>query len=64
MFGHGGVAKEAEKWGVPLMAELPLDVDIRIASDSGAPIVASNPESAAAQAFRKLARDMIESGLA
>ncbi|VAW03102.1 Scaffold protein for [4Fe-4S] cluster assembly ApbC, MRP-like, partial [hydrothermal vent metagenome] len=64
MFGHGGVAKEAEKWGVPLMAELPLDVDVRIASDSGAPIVASNPESAAAQAFRKLARDMIESGLA
>ena len=64
MFGHGGVAKEAEKWGVPLMAELPLDVDVRIASDSGAPIVASNPDSAAAQAFRQLARDMIESGQA
>jgi ATP-binding protein involved in chromosome partitioning len=64
IFGHGGVAKEAEKWGVPLMAELPLHVDVRIASDSGAPIVASDPESAAAQAFRKLARDMIESGLA
>jgi ATP-binding protein involved in chromosome partitioning len=64
MFGHGGVAKEAEKWGVPLMAELPLHVDVRIASDSGAPIVASNPECVAAQAFRQLARDMIESGQA
>lgn len=64
IFGHGGVAAEAEKWGVPLMAELPLDVDVRIASDSGAPIVASNPDSAAVRAFRQLARDMIESGQA
>ncbi|MEP2845596.1 MAG: Mrp/NBP35 family ATP-binding protein, partial [Alphaproteobacteria bacterium] len=28
VFGHGGVASEAEKWGVPLLAEVPLDLQI------------------------------------
>ncbi len=61
-FGHGGVAKEAEKLGVPLLAELPLHLDIRIASDSGAPIVVSKPDSGQAQAFRVLARRLINDG--
>lgn len=61
-FGHGGVADEAAKMGVPLLAELPLHVDIRIASDGGAPIVASKPQSAIAQTFRDLARRLIDEG--
>ena len=61
-FGHGGVRDEAEKIGVPLLAELPLHLDIRRASDGGAPIVASNPDSAPAQAFRALARGLIDAG--
>ncbi|MEP5088440.1 MAG: P-loop NTPase, partial [Paracoccaceae bacterium] len=63
-FGHGGVAKEAPKLGVPLMAEIPLHLDIRLAADGGAPIVVSSPESAQAQAFRKVARAMIADGSA
>ncbi len=61
-FGHGGVAAEAKKLGVPLLAELPLDLEIRIASDGGAPIVVSKPDSPQAETFRKLARDLIASG--
>ncbi len=61
-FGHGGVAAEAEKMGVPLLAELPLHVDIRIASDGGAPIVVSKPQSPQAQAFRSLAQRLIKDG--
>ncbi|MCF6305879.1 MAG: Mrp/NBP35 family ATP-binding protein [Rhodobacteraceae bacterium] len=61
-FGHGGVAEEAAKIGVPLLAELPLHLDIRVASDAGAPIVVSKPESPQAQAFRVLARRLIEDG--
>jgi ATP-binding protein involved in chromosome partitioning len=64
IFGHGGVKAEAEKLGVPLLAEIPLHLDIRLASDGGAPIVVSKPESAQAQAFRHIARDLIEKGLA
>ncbi len=62
-FGHGGVAAEAEKIGVPLMAELPLHIDIRIACDSGAPIVVSKPDTPQAQVFRTLARRLIEDGI-
>ncbi len=61
-FGHGGVAEEADKMGVPLLAELPLDLDIRVASDGGAPIVASKPSSPQAEVFRVLARDLIGAG--
>ncbi len=59
VFGHGGVRSEAEKIGVPLLAEIPLHLDIRKAADGGAPIVVSKPDSAQATAFRTLARDML-----
>jgi ATP-binding protein involved in chromosome partitioning len=61
-FGHGGVADEAAKMGVPLLAELPLHLDIRIASDSGAPIVVSKPDTPQAEAFRALAKRLIKDG--
>ena len=44
-FGHGGVRKEAEKIGLPVLAEVPLHLDIRSASDGGVPIVVSDPSS-------------------
>ncbi len=59
-FGHGGVAAEAEKMGVPLLAELPLHLDIRLAADGGAPIVVSKPDSPQAKSFRDLARKLID----
>lgn len=62
-FGHGGVAAEAAKMDVPLLAELPLHVDIRLAADGGAPIVVSKPESAQAQAFQSLAKRLISDGI-
>ncbi len=64
VFGHGGVAHEAEKLKVPLLGEIPLHIDIRLASDGGAPIVVSKPSSPNAQAFRKIARQMIKDGQA
>lgn len=64
VFGHGGVAAEAAKLGVPLMAEIPLHLDIRLAADGGAPIVVSKPDSSQAAAFRAVARDLVAQGLA
>lgn len=64
VFGHGGVKSEAEKLGVPLLAEIPLHLDIRLAADGGAPIVVSKPETAQAQAFRSVAKSLIEMGKA
>ena len=62
VFGHGGVAKEAEKLGVPLLAEIPLHLDIRLAADGGAPIVVSTPDSAQAAGFRAVAQRLIADG--
>lgn len=62
LFGHGGVREAAARLGVPLLAEIPLDIDIRTAADGGAPIVVSKPASAPAAAFRALARTLIEAG--
>ncbi len=64
VFGHGGVAAEAEKLGVPLLAEVPLHIDIRLAADGGAPVVVSKPDAPAARTFRKIARDLVDQGLA
>ncbi|MGJ5619837.1 Mrp/NBP35 family ATP-binding protein [Sulfitobacter sp. MF3-043] len=62
LFGHGGVAAEAAKLDVPLLAEIPLHLDIRLASDGGAPIVVSKPDSPQAQAFRSIAKGLIAKG--
>ena len=64
LFGHGGVAAEARKLGVPLLAEIPLSMNIRVAADGGAPIVVSDPESAQARAFRDLAKTLVAQGAA
>jgi ATP-binding protein involved in chromosome partitioning len=64
VFGHGGVASEAEKLGVPLLAEIPLHLDIRTAADGGVPIVISKPESKQAAGFRDVARALIDAGKA
>ena len=64
IFGEGGVAREAEKMGVPLMAEVPLHLDIRVTSDGGAPIVVTKPDSPQAQAFRHVARGLVQAGVA
>ena len=64
VFGHGGVAAEATKLGVPLLAEIPLHLDIRVAADGGAPIAVSAPDSPQAQAFHEVARALIDRGAA
>jgi ATP-binding protein involved in chromosome partitioning len=64
IFGHGGVADEAAKLGVPLLAEIPLNMDIRVASDGGAPVVVSQPDSPQAQVFVDVARALVAKGVA
>jgi len=64
VFGHGGVAAEAAKLGVPLLAEVPLDLQIRLAADGGAPIAVSQPDSAQAKAFHDIAATLVTEGVA
>ncbi len=64
VFGHGGVAAECRKLGVPLMGEVPLHIDIRTTSDNGTPIVVANPDAPQAQVFHDIARALISQGVA
>ncbi|MGR3494731.1 Mrp/NBP35 family ATP-binding protein [Citreimonas sp.] len=64
VFGHGGVAAEAKKLGVPLLAEVPLHLQIRLASDGGAPIAVSQPDSPQAKAFHDIASALVAQGAA
>lgn len=59
VFGHGGVAAEAEKLGVPLLAEVPLHLNIRLAGDGGTPIAVKAPDAPEAGVFRQLARKLV-----
>ena len=54
----------SKKIGVPVLAEIPLHRDIRVASDEGAPLVVSDPNSLQAGVFSELAKAMIEKGQA
>ncbi|WP_366553911.1 iron-sulfur cluster carrier protein ApbC [Aquibaculum sediminis] len=56
IFGHGGAVREAEKLGVDLLGEIPLDIEIRETSDSGRPIVVTAPDSPHAQAYIAIAQ--------
>ena len=55
IFGHGGAKTEAARLGAEFLGEIPLLLDIRVASDAGTPISALAPESDAAKAYGALA---------
>ncbi len=59
IFGEGGALRMSEQYGVPVLGALPLQVSIREQGDAGTPIVAAQPDSAAAQAYREVARAML-----
>ncbi len=55
IFGHGGAKAEAERLNLPFLGEVPLDMDIRINSDAGTPIVVADPQGAHAVVYRDIA---------
>ncbi len=55
IFGHGGARAEAARLGVPFLGEVPLTLAIRETSDEGRPVVATDPSSPGAVAFREIA---------
>jgi ATP-binding protein involved in chromosome partitioning len=62
LFGHGGVAAEAQRLDLPFLGELPLSIDVRLAGDAGTPIALG--DGPAAQAYAALAQRLIAGGMA
>ena len=55
IFGEGGGAKIADEFGVPLLGQIPLEMETRRGGDTGVPVVVGQPKSAQAEAFRTIA---------
>jgi ATP-binding protein involved in chromosome partitioning len=55
VFSHGGAKKEADRWNVQFLGEVPLEPKIRETSDAGQPIVASEPDGAYAKIYKEIA---------
>jgi ATP-binding protein involved in chromosome partitioning len=58
IFGHGGGQAEAKRQNVSFLGEVPLFTEIRQAGDCGMPVVVSAPDTAAAQAFIRIAEKL------
>ena len=58
IFGHGGAKEEAARIGAPFLGEIPLDKEVRLRSDSGEPIVATQPDSLHTALYRDVARQV------
>jgi ATP-binding protein involved in chromosome partitioning len=67
IFGHGGARHEAERLGVPFLGEIPLHMSIRVTSDSGTPVVESEPDGPHAAIYRAIGakvRDQLQGVIA
>ena len=58
IFGQGGGRRLADEAGVPLLAELPLEMAVQEGGDQGLPVVLAAPQSASGRAFLALAADL------
>ncbi|RIH87398.1 Iron-sulfur cluster carrier protein [Meiothermus luteus] len=58
IFGQGGGRRMAERHKTAFLGEIPLAPSVREAGDGGIPVVAGQPSSAEAEAFRQVARNL------
>jgi len=61
IFGEGGAAYIAEKHGIALVAQIPLDIEVRDGGDRGRPIVAARPDHPISAIFADLAATVVAS---
>lgn len=55
IFSKGGGEKTSERYNVPFLGKIPIDVEIREGGDTGRPVVDASPESEHARAFVEIA---------
>jgi ATP-binding protein involved in chromosome partitioning len=58
IFGEGGGRKLADEYGLKLLGEVPMGIEVREGGDKGIPVVISAPASPQAEAFRKVAEEV------
>ncbi len=60
VFGSGGGERIAQRFGVPLLGQIPLIPEVRTAGDEGKPIVADQPEHPVSRLFAEIAGKVLE----
>lgn len=60
IFGQGGGAEIAERYGAELLGQLPLALSIREQADSGQPTVIAEPDSEYAQIYKDVAQRLAQ----
>jgi len=60
IFGKGSGRTLSEKYGIPLLAEIPLDPRISEANDEGRPYILAYPETPVTKSFEEMARKIAE----
>lgn len=60
IFGEGGGQWTADALEAPLLAQIPLDAEIREGGDRGVPLVVAYPDSPGGKAFTALAKSLLE----
>ena len=58
IFGVGGGQRIADRMGIDLIGQVPIDPDVRAASDDGTPIVITRPDAPAAKAMSEIASEV------
>jgi Mrp family chromosome partitioning ATPase len=58
LFGSGAGAKIADRYGIPLLAQIPYDPSLIAGGDQGRPPAAFLPDSPVAETFRELAAEI------
>lgn len=58
IFGSGGGQRMAEQYDLPLLGQLPLNLQIREDLDKGMPTVATDPDSEISASYREMARNV------
>ena len=60
IFGHGGGEKLSQETGIPLLGNIPIDLELRQGGDAGMPLMVSKPDSDVGQIFQKAAKALAE----
>ena len=63
IFGENGVEKTAEEYKKKFLGKIPIDIDLRIAADSGTPLMEKDPNHKISKIFEELAKKVKESFL-
>ena len=60
IFGEGGVEKAAIDYKKKFLGKIPINIDLRIAADSGKPLVEINPDHKISKIFIEIAKVISE----